>query len=383
MWQMRATSGFCASNSPLIFVEMRLAFDAKRAMLNTTGLGNHNRALLCGLSTHFPQHDYLLLSPQKPLPAYQTLSAASNMELHLPSGCWQYLPAWWRSSRLGRLSQTLEADIFHGLSHELPLDISHFKGRKIVTIHDLIFLHFPQAYTLWDRNIHLQKVKFACEKADRVIAISQQTREDLIRLLGVPELKIRVVPPIITREMQGDAEKVRGEFVLSVSSLTFRKNLLRLIEAVELLPDVQLVIVGRGKLEKQLRAYITEKHLQQRVQILTNVDNALLRSLYKSARLFVYPSLYEGFGLPIQEAILNGLPVVAGNNACFQEAGGRGAVYVNQAQKEELAAAIANLWTDDALRQELLREGQAYMQHFSEKKLTETLMAVYEEAYRA
>lgn len=358
---------------------MRLAFDAKRAMLNTTGLGNHNRALLSGLSAHFPQHDYLLFSPQKPLPAYQKLLAAENMELHLPAGFWQNLPAWWRSSRLGRLSQILKADVFHGLSHELPLDISHFKGKKIVTVHDLIFLHFPQAYTVWDRNIHLQKVKFACQKADKVIAISQQTREDLIRLLGVSEQKIRLVPPIITREMQGDDEKVRGDFVLSVSSLTFRKNLLSLIQAVELLPDIQLIIVGRGKLEEQLRTYISEKHLKSRIQILTNVDNSQLRSLYKSAKLFVYPSLYEGFGLPIQEAILNGLPVVAGNNACFREAGGRGAVYVNQTQKEELAAAISDLWADDGLRQQLLREGKAYVQHFSEKKLTEALMAVYEE----
>lgn len=371
---------------------MKIAFDAKRAFLNTTGLGNHNRTLLEGLFRFFPNEQYLLYSPKiKENSFYHLCKPQKNIEIHLPQGGFRYFSSIWRTYQLGKDLKKDKPDVFHGLSHELPFDIAEVKTKKVVTIHDLIFLRYPKDYSWFDQKMHLKKVDFACKQADTIIAVSEQTKRDLISFLNVSEKKIAVVYPTIAESFRVNDISVAEiaqiqekytlppNFVLYVGSLTYRKNVISLIQAIEQLPkEITLMIVGKGNLQKNLSQYIENKQLSQRIKIFSTISDAELKAFYKLASLFVYPSVFEGFGLPIQEAMYSGLPIVAGNNSCFSEAGGKGGIYVNQENPAELAEAIKEVFCNDVAKNQLIIEGKLHLEQFTTQKLVRQTMQIYQ-----
>lgn len=370
---------------------MHLAFDAKRAFLNQTGLGNHNRTLLEGMFQFFPQENYHLYTPKlKDSLFLANCKAQGNVQMHLPQTKYPFYPNLWRTYFLGKTLKKDKPDVYHGLSHELPFDIQGFKGKKIVTIHDLIFMRYPKDYSWFDVKMHEQKVRFSCKAADIVIAVSQQTKQDLIEKMAIPEKKIEVIYPTIATEFQQNQlsptllvsvkkqYSLPDTFVLYVGSLTYRKNVKKLIEAISLLPkDKHLVIVGNGNEKAMLQDFSKEKGLENQVHFFSNIGNEELKCFYQLASIFVYPSLFEGFGLPIQEAMYNRLPIVAGNNSCFSEAGGKGGLYVNQESPAELAEAIQQIFENTGLRENLIEAGQLHLQDFGTERIVRQTMQLY------
>lgn len=362
---------------------MKIGFDAKRYFFNQTGLGNYSRTLIDSLGKYFPENEYLLYSPKKPPflpqnPLYKVVTPA------------QKIPFLWRSFGLGKQVSQDKLDIYHGLSQELPVDIGKSTARKIVTVHDLLYLRYPQAYTFWDRKIHAEKLKFACKKADTIIAISQQTKQDIMEYCGISDEKIQVIYQPANdyfanaRFLPVEKENILRKyglsfpFMLYVGAITYRKNVLSLVKTLPFLPqEVHIVLVGKGDKVAEIQHFAHKNGVEKRLHILQNVPTIDLPALYQSAEAFVYPSLFEGFGLPILEAQHCGTPVIVGATGCFPETGGKGAIYVNQKNVEEMAFAMLSVLNEPIFKAEMSRKGRENAASFSAEKQAKEVFACY------
>lgn len=368
---------------------MRIGFDAKRLYGNFTGLGNYSRALLKNIRAQYPEHRYYLYTPRvKPSPETDYFLHSADYHTY-QSKAW--LKSWWRSYTITQQLQQDKIELYHGLSHELPFRLQQAGIRSIVTIHDLIFKVYPQTYAAIDRKIYDLKFKDSCQRADRIVAISQSTKRDIIRFYDIHPDKVEVIyqscdplyyQPDDTEVIQPNA--VPQEYLLFVGGIQERKNLQLLIEAYQHLPSdeqIPLVVVGKGKkykteIEKRIRVSGIE-HLVFWLNTVT--DNHHLHRLYQNALALVYPSLYEGFGLPVVEALLSKTPVITSNVSSLPEAGGPHTIYVDPHQPEELAQAIQKVLHDSALCQEMKEKGYAYaVANFSPAVVTEQMMRLYE-----
>lgn len=389
---------------------LTIGFDAKRLFLNQSGLGNYSRTLVSNLAIHFPNYRYLLYSPQVRFNLAQmygdnaSFKLSSNTQVKTPNGIWKLysLASVWRSLLLGNTINKDKPDIYHGLSNELPLNIGKVKARKVVSIHDLIFLRYPQWYPAFDRWIYLRKWKHSCQKADKIVAISQQTKDDLVNLLGVQEEKIRVVYQSCNADFYNDYNdrlflnhglfapvqynlppQVPKDFILYVGAITERKNLLTLVKAMEVLQpamQVPLVVVGKGKIYKyKVWQYLQEHRLEKQVVFIDHLPTEELKILFRCAKAVVYPSLFEGFGLPVLEGLFSRTPVISSKGSCFAEAGGPGTYYVDPLDVEELAHAIEKVLTDGALQMDMIMQGWDYAQQFKAENTAAQLMEVYSE----
>lgn len=371
--------------------QLQIGFDAKRAFRNSTGLGNYSRNLLRALAQYYPQHQYHLYTPD----AGGNLFApdGKNFTIHTPQAVADKLvTSFWRSARLGRHIKAAGLDIYHGLSHELPRDI-HLSGVKsVVTMHDLIFMRYPQLYPWFDRKIYDRKFRFAAQTADRIVAISQQTKNDLVELFGTPEEKIEVVYQSCSPEYfeTVSAEKIQvirnkyklpERFVLYVGSFTARKQVLHLCKAFEQLadPDTHLVLVGNGGEQlPQIKEYTQKGAARKRTHLVLGAPNTDLPAIYQMASLFVYPSLFEGFGIPIIEALASGTPVITTQGGCFPEAGGPGTAYVPATDTDALTAEMSDILTNTGRSTGMIISGKEHVQKFTPEKFSEGMMRVYE-----
>jgi glycosyltransferase involved in cell wall biosynthesis len=369
---------------------MRVGFDAKRVFHNTTGLGNYARDVLRVLCRHAPQHTYLAYNPRPGRIAF-TLPGAPLAERG-PRGAWRLAADAWRVAGLARDLRADEVDLFHGLSSELPLGLEAAGVAGVVTVHDLIFERYPALYGALDRRIYRWKLQSAAARARLVVAISQQTGRDLHELYGVPWSRIRVVyqgchpgfrAPAPQEKLDAVARRhgLAPGFVLQVGTIEERKNLLLSVRALAGLPGATLVVVGRrtpyadGVLDEARRL-----GLDARVRLLSGVGLDDLTALYRLAAVVVYPSRFEGFGIPIVEALASGTPVVTTRGGVFPEAGGPGSAYVDPDRPEELRAALASILGDEGRRAEMRAAGLAWAERFTDERIAEALLAVYEEA---
>lgn len=370
---------------------MHIGFDAKRAFLNNTGLGNYSRWLISALATQYPEHQYLLYTPStKNNQHLAYLQQLRNTRIVKSSGISP--AAWWRMKGIVHDLKKDGVNIYHGLSHELPLGIQKSGIKSVLTVHDLIFLRFPQYYKWVDRLIYTAKIKYACKAADQIIAVSEKTKQDLIELLDVDASKIEVVyqdcdPAFKLHQSEARKTLVRKKynlpkrFILSVGTIEERKNLLLLIKA---LPHTRgnehLFVVGKPKpYFEEVKKYITEHQLTNRVTFLHEVTFQELPAFYQMATVFVYPSRYEGFGIPILEALYSGVPVIAATGSCLEEAGGPLSMYIDPDDELDLAKKINKVWNTPALRQEMMLKGFEYCYNFSNEKLAAQLMQVYQQ----
>ncbi len=203
----------------------------------------------------------------------------------------------------------------------------------MVTIHDLIFLRYPQWYSFFDRKIHFYKFKKAAIQSNHIIAISEQTKADIIAYLKIPAEKITVVYQgcqDVFKKTYSEAEKtaVRQKFhlptafVLNVGTLEKRKNALTIVKAIQNL-DTSLVLIGKETAyTEEIHRYIETNGLQKKVLFLKTYPPTELAIVYQLATVFVYPSIFEGFGIPIIEALFSKTPVITTNSGVFPEAGG-------------------------------------------------------------
>ena len=170
---------------------MRIGFDAKRAFANKTGLGNYSRFVLDALAMHEPGNDYLAYTPKNNRHLFDGFPSGS---IHYPKGFIdRKLSAYWRYARITRQLREENIDVYHGLSNEIPQGLQRADIRSVVTIHDLIFERLPRLFKPVDRAIYRHKFQSACRRADSVVAVSDQTRRDLIELYGVDDSIIKVI----------------------------------------------------------------------------------------------------------------------------------------------------------------------------------------------
>ncbi len=362
---------------------LRIGFDGKRALQNFTGLGNYSRYVIGLLTVHYPDNEYLLYSPK------DGPSELGNVTMRTPKG----VSPLWRSFGLSSDLKADKIDVYHGLSNELPYGITRSGVRAVVTIHDLIFKRFPSYYHPVDRFIYDLKTRYACKAADKIIAISRQTKEDLVSFYNVSPDKIDVVYQdcaVQFREKCSEeslreikrAYALPDRYILSVGTIENRKNQLLAVQALKELPgDISLVLVGRKtSYAAQIERYVAANALQQRVHILEKVAFADLPAIYQQADLFVYPSEFEGFGIPIVEALHSGVPVIAATGSCLEEAGGPGSVYIDPKDASELAERANVILSDDIKRAEMIVIGKEHLQNFNDGLIARQLLNIYTSA---
>lgn len=374
---------------------MKIGFDGKRAVQNYTGLGNYSRYIADILCHYYPKNDYILYAPKKRKNARLDVLTKQYGQLHLAfptAGIWKKLSSLWRVCGITKQLKQENIDLFHGLSNELPLNISKSPVKSIVTIHDLIFLRFPKYYHLIDRKIYKYKFRKACENSDKIIAISECTKRDIIQYFNISPDKIEVVyqgcdtsfalpaSEEKKREVRRDY-RLPEHYILNVGSIEERKNVLLAVKAMAMLPKhIQMVIIGkRTKYTEEIEEYVNNHGLRERVHILSNVPFDDLPAFYQMADIFVYPSRFEGFGIPIIEALNSGTPVIAATGSCLEEAGGPDSIYIDPDDVQGLANAFKLIYSDSAKRKEMIEKGLVFAKRFSERKQAEEIMNIYKE----
>lgn len=364
---------------------MKIAYDAKRFFHNTSGLGNYSRDLVRILAKHYPENEYFLLAKNKSERGKDILALDYVKYSPISKGLLE------RQRKMGKDALILGVDIFHGLSGELPLVWNQKPIKKIVTIHDLIFERYPRFYSFFDRKIHFWKFKKAAEMADLIIAISEQTKRDIIDFLKISEDKIRVVyqgchQSFKEKPNEGFLAQIREKFnlphrfILNVGTIEERKNLLSVVKALKG-EKIPLVVVGKKtpyykKIEQEIQKNGTE------VYFLEGVSMSELAGIYRLADIFIYPSLFEGFGIPVIEALFSETVVITSNQSCLPEAGGKDSVYVNPLDIFDIRAKIKFFWENEPERKRRAEKGLAFVQKFNDEMIAKDLMAIYQEALK-
>lgn len=369
---------------------MVIGFDAKRAFQNNTGLGNYSRMLICGLAEEHQDLRAFLYSPDMTGEFSRYFTSYANISTRQPTGWDRRFPGLWR--RYG-VSMHLKGDkvkLFHGLSHELPYGIPR-TIRRVVTMHDLIVWRYPQFYTLFDRMVHRSKQRHACRTADVVVAISQQTKRDLVEIMHVPEEKIQVIyqscDPIfwqpVTEEQKAEVRETYNlpeKYIICVGTIEERKNQLAVVKALSNLPaDVHLVMVGRprGLYHNTVMSEARSRKLAGRVHMLSNADFEDFPALYAGAIASVYVSVFEGFGIPILESMCCDTPVVTSNVSSMPEAGGDAVLYADPHNPAEISNQLNALINDPTLRQQMVEKGRVQRQQFTLQKIVADFYNLY------
>ncbi len=289
-----------------------------------------------------------------------------------------------------RLKQ-YHVDLVHSLGYFSPLLASCY---SVTTIHDLNFIYArssfsPAGYLLWRLMVSL-----SARRSHKIITVSQSSKRDIVEFIDIDPVRVQVIyegAPNIRPDGCGQKSidlhqyGIRGRPILSVASSHPHKNLSRLIEAYSTLVrtyDVenQLVLVGHRRAGADLLEKMVKRlDLEGKVILTGYIPDDLLEELYSKAVLFVFPSLYEGFGIPVLEAMANGVPVVCSNAASLPEVAGDAALFFDPYSVEEIAARMHQALQDSGLRKELIRSGQENAKRFSWERTARQTIAVYKE----
>ncbi len=261
--------------------------------------------------------------------------------------------------------------------------------KKIVTVHDLIFIRYPELYNPLDVFIYKAKVKAACQQADKILATSIQTKNDIVDFLNIDPEKIDVVyqgchPSFKKKFSVAEIEKVKTKYklpesyILNVGTIEERKNVLLLIKALSQLPkDLKshVVIIGRAtKYKTKIVEEAGRLGVGERITFLHNVPFADLPAIYQGAQIFVYPSVFEGFGIPIVEALESSVPVIAATGSCLSEAGGPTQFMSILPTKQNWRNNLKRVLTDSELRTQMIANGKKYIEQFEPKVIAEKLL---------
>jgi glycosyltransferase involved in cell wall biosynthesis len=380
---------------------MNVGFDAKRVYQNTTGLGHYSRTLVTSLAKYFSENEYYLFAPK----ITDTFNADNFKNLHaivpthFPSTT---LKAAWRSNWVKKDLLQHKIDVYHGLSHEIPFGIHKTNIKSVVTIHDLIFERYPQQYAKIDVQIYRLKFTYACANADKIIAISEQTKRDIIDFYKIDAAKIEVCYQScndIFRQEISETEKNRikglyqlpDKFFLTVGSIIERKNLLTIVQALHHLKNeinIPLVVIGNGGSYKEIvKDYIAKNSLQNDVIFLSEKEgikdlasfknSSDFPAIYQHAVAMIYPSTFEGFGIPVLEALCSKLPVITSNVSCLPEAGGDAALLIDPFSVNEMAAAMQKVFSNLNFAAEMATKGLIHAEKFSQEKTATAVMNVY------
>ena len=371
---------------------MKIGYEAKRVYHNKTGLGNYSRDLIRILANFYPNNEYYLYNPKHCKEKLFSYTSDAIIE-KLPSSPFfkKFYNLWRQKGIISDLKKD-KIEIFHGLSGEIPSGLKKYNIKSIVTIHDLIFVRYPKLYSFFDRKIHFYKFKKSAQNADLVIAISEQTKKDIVSFLKIPSHKIKVIyqtcQDVFKREYSlNEKEAIKNKynlpdkFLLNVGTIEERKNTLAIIKAIKDL-DTPLVLIGKETAYcDELRNFIEDYNMTERVIFFKVGNSKELAVIYQLSTIFIYPSIFEGFGIPIIEALYSKTPVITNIEGVFPEAGGPNSIYVNISNTEEIKSNIQTLWDDKKMRKEIAQKGFDFVQKFNDDAIANELISVYNNLY--
>jgi glycosyltransferase involved in cell wall biosynthesis len=373
---------------------MRIGIDGKVMSSHAGGIGTSARNLARSCvreAVHtYPQLEFVIFTgPHTCLHGVEGINCTVDARFqHIDSSLLRllvYIPRGLKEHRI---------DVFHGLDH-LGVPLFAKVGRYVATIHDMIPLIWPQ----WVTRKHHLVVRAAYhrlgQQADLVITPSEATKTDIVRYLQISPDRIAVIPwgcearfqPTGDRERLGAVQqryRLPTRYLLFVGTLEPRKNLTALLHAYAMLraawhdEDLKLVVAGRtGWLYNDIFATVKTLALEQEVIFTGFVEDEDLPHLYREAQLFVFPSLYEGFGLPILEAMASGVPVVTSNAASMPEVAGDAAMLVDPRDAKAIAEAMAQVLYEDHRRDALIQKGLARAQCFTWENVAQKTLELY------
>lgn len=367
------------------------AFDAKRIFRNLTGLGNYSRLVVEQLAAALPEVRMQLFTPTATaVERASRLLGMSNVETVLPDNI-MFGKAFWRSFGITRQLSAIRPSLYHGLSNELPLNIVNSGVPSVVTIHDLIYRRLPYCYKAVDRHLYDFKYRRACENATRIIAVSRRTRDDIVEFYNINPEKIDVVyqgcDEPFRRHIPADKiEDCRrrynlpSRYIIQVGTVERRKNLELTVKAIAALsPELHLVVVGRdhyGYLS-HIKELVNRLRINDRVTFLQDLPFADLPPIVAGAEVAAYPSRYEGFGIPVLEALSAGVPVVAATGSCLEESGGSAALYVDPDDVGGMVHALCALTDGSFDRSEIVARGKKHAALFDNSRIADNILNVY------
>jgi len=370
---------------------VRIALDATAIPARRGGAGNYIFRLAKALPEVDRENHYLFFA--KRAHADELGHTPANVEVIAVDHPSRPLRLLWEQSLLPRQLRRRRVDLLHSPHYTMPL---RKPCRCVVSIPDLTFELMPRMHTLSKRLFFRRMMRWSIDHADRLIAISNSTRADLIRLLGVRPDRVVAVPlaadvgfrPVPAAEAEATCAEYglgRRGFILFVGVLEPRKNLPLLLEAYAALPPglavMPLVVVGKkGWMFSETLAQVDRLGLDGRVRFTGHVPQAHLPALYSGARVVVYPSLYEGFGLPVLEAMQCGAPVITTTSSSIPEVAGDGAVLVDPHDVDGLTGALVKVLSDEAFAAELSRRAQRQASRFSWERCARETLEVYRSA---
>ncbi len=374
---------------------MKIGIDASLVVGEKAGVGFYTACLLEALAALDQVNDYVLYPFFYHVfdPRFKELKPpASNFSVRfsrLPEKWTRYL--WFRSG-IPRHWLLGPADVLHSTTYCCP---RRHTGKLVMTIYDISFIHYPEHHTEANRVHCLKGTLDGASMADRIIAISEHTKRDLIEYLNIPEDRVVVTPLAARKEFKPrppeearayamDRWGLNSPYLLSVGTLEPRKNIRRLIGAFCSLPrdirdNYQLVIAGgKGWLSSDIYRTVTDMGMESRIQFLGYVPEPDLPWLYCGATCFIYPSLYEGFGLPPLEAMAAGIPVIASNTSSMPEVLGNAGILVDPGSEEDIGSSVIKVLSNSDLRREMSNKGISRSALFSWEKTAAQTLKVYE-----
>src|SRR3989344_3387993 len=366
-------------------VVSRFGYDPKTGLPRRVGSGEYCYQLLVNLHKIDKENVYIIYLPQVPTSDLPRESANWRYKVIRPRKMWTLI-----GLSLEFLLRRSRPDAFLSPTHYLPI---FAPSRSFISILDTSYVHFPELFRFNDLNQLTKWTKYSAKKAKGVFTISQASKDDIIKTYGVSGQRVVVTYPGIRQGLMikdkglsmDEIRKKHGvndKYVLFVGTLQPRKNIARLIEAFSKLnkSDLNLVIVGKKgwKFEEILAA--PEKFgVGNKVKFLDSVTDEDLPAFYKNAICFVLPSLYEGFGLPVLEAMQYGCPVLTSNISSLPEAGGDSVLYCDPENVDDIAKNLESMIQNSELRKKLIEKGFEQVKKFSwEKTAKETLSALQE-----
>ena len=358
---------------------MRITFDAKRAFNNVTGLGNYSRSIIRSIANEDSSLNLYLFTPTN----NRKLFSIKNKNTYIIHPSYWTNKTYWRNFGINNEFKKQNIDIYHGLSGELPFNK---KVKSIVTIHDLLFLKYPQFYKPIDRLIYTIKTKQSCKTAKKIIAISHQTKLDIIKFFNIPENKIEVIYQSCSMNFINnnhpqnliDKFKLKKPYLLYVGTIEERKNLIFLLKAIKENKEWNLICIGKKKnYFKKVSQYIQQNNLKKQVRFIDVLNEKELSLIYQKSRGLVYPSIDEGFGIPILEAMYSKTPVITSNKSIFKEVCGINSYYFEENELTSLKNQIKKIWEDSNERDNRIKINLNYVQKFNEKKQAVKIINLY------
>lgn len=374
-----------------------IGIDLSSTAINKAGVGTYSHELVKNLSFLDKKNNYLLFPFFHHIfdPDFKKIKApdnAENMQVMfdlLPKEWAEYL---WKKSWIPREKFLNNLDLIHVTTFVTP---PNYKGKLVTTIYDVTFKTYPEFHT--PANVHHcdSGTRTAVERADAIITISQNSKKDIVEIYKCSPEKIHVTLLGYEEKFKpcsDEAKKlaiknkyqIKNNFLLSVGTIEPRKNLLGTLRAYLSLPEklrdnLSIIVAGnKGWLNSQLFSFVEENNLKDKVKFLGFVDENDLPTLYSLATIFIYPSFYEGFGLPVIEAMAGGCPVICSNTSSLPEVAGNAAELIDPYNQSQFNQALKNLLTDEKKREKMREKGLKHCRDFSWRKCARQTLDIYQ-----